>query len=380
MGLTLVGAIAYWWYTEPDRTARQAASLIETDPARADALAEAAIAAGTSLDSQAWLTRCRAQLAMGKPLEALGAYAQIRDPKRCDAEAWCDLLERAQRSGDLVLTDMCASVALTLPSHRQRLLSLALPLKAGLLSATEESRLLDELRELAGDNAAAWSAIGRVERLRGHLAASVAAYERAVAGSAGATATGTGNRRELARLLIDLGQFDRAKPLVTELQQSTADDADDLLLAARLQHAEGDLSGAKLSLDRLLKNKPDHLAARLLQGSLLAEEQAWDEAITVFQECLRRQPHVPESHYRLGQAYVRKGDAVAAARHFSEQRRLAALQRDLLTAQQKRNAEPPTPELLDEIASIHRQLGDLNAAKEWNRAATALRRTNAAGK
>ncbi len=369
-----------WWYTEPNRTARQAASLLPTDPARADALAEAAIASGTSLDSQAWLTRCQAQLALGKPLEALGAYAQIRDPQRCDAAAWCDLLERAKQSGDLVLADMCASVALTLPSHRRCLLSIALPLKAGMLATTEESRLLDELRALAGDDAAAWSAIGRVERLRGHLAASVAAYQQAVAGSARTTAVGSGNRRELARLLIDLGQFDQAKPLVMELQQSVANDADDLLLSARIQHAEGDLPGAKRSLDRLLTNKPDHLAARLLQGTLLAEIQAWDEAIAVFQECLRRQPHFPETHYRLGLAYVRKGDATAAARHFSEQRRLAALQRDLLAAQQKRNAGPPTPELLDEIAAIHRQLGDLNAAHEWNRAATALRRTSTAGK
>jgi len=46
--LTVVGAIGAWCYTAPDRTARQAASLVATDPARADALAEAAIADGTS--------------------------------------------------------------------------------------------------------------------------------------------------------------------------------------------------------------------------------------------------------------------------------------------------------------------------------------------
>ena len=56
-----------------------------------------------------------------------------------------------------------------------------------------------------------------------------------------------------------------------------------------------------------------NLAAGYLQlGILYAAQQNFPKAITAYQEAIVASPHLPEPHYRLGQAYQRTGDKVKA--------------------------------------------------------------------
>ena len=203
----VVTACGLWWYTSPWRLLRQAEGILARDPAQADALAEAALNASTGRASQAWFIRCRAQLALGNPLEALGAYAQIKQPEQCNIADWCALIEEAQVAQHTMLADMALSVVLKFGSERARVLTLALPLKASTMAEPEALELIQELRRLAGTQADCWRAVGMTEQARGRYAEAFEAYRQAVKNSDVSQPIGLSSRRELAQLLITLGQL-----------------------------------------------------------------------------------------------------------------------------------------------------------------------------
>ena len=98
---------------------------------------------------------------------------------------------------------------------------MVLPIKASLLPEAEVAELVQELRTLASEHPAGWRAIGLTEKSRGRLAEAVKAYRRVLALSDVSQPVGLASRLELAQLLIDLGQFSAAEPLVAEVLQTS---------------------------------------------------------------------------------------------------------------------------------------------------------------
>lgn len=369
-----VVAIGLWWYTSSWRWIRQASTILPSDPAQADALAEAALNTGTGRASQAWLIRCRAQLALEHPLEALGAFAQITEPDQCNVTDWCALIEEAQAAHHTILADMALSQALRFRVERARVLTLALPVKANSLSEREVSEFVQELRRLAGPQAGAWRAIGTTEQARGRLAEALEAYHQAVALSDISQPIGVLSRRELAQLLISIGQFTEAEPLVTEVIQASAALSQDQLRLAQLRRSAGDCDGAQTLLDEVLVNEPENLPARLLRGTLRAEQKQLAEAQADFEQCLRISPFHDEAHYRLSQILLQKGDSSGADKHLRENRRLSELKLRIFETGRRRATAPQDPQLMDEMADLYKALGQPNKADEWHRAAKELRR------
>lgn len=371
--MTVVGI---WCYMSPGRWLRQAELVLGSDPAQADALAESALNANTGKASQAWLIRCRAQLALGKPLEALGAYALIKQPDQCAVSDWCALIEEAQAAHHTLLSDMALSVVLRLGSERARILTMVLPLKANTLSEPEVLELVEELRRLAGTSAESWRAIGVTEQIRGRFAESLEAYRQAVTQSDVSQKIGVSSRRELAQLLIVLGQFSAAEPLVAETLDAQVTCSEDQLRLAQLRQATGDQVTAEKLLNELLLKEPDNLPARLLRGTLFVGLQQLTKAQADFEQCLRIAPFHDEAHYRMSQILRRQGDSVGSAKHLLESRRLANLKLRVLEVNRHRETAPQDTKLMDELANLYDALGQPRTSAEWKRAAECSRNLN----
>lgn len=373
MSLTAVG---FWWFESPWRWTRQAEAILDRDPKQADNLAEAAINQGTSVASRAWLVRCRAQLALRHPLEALGAFSKIEHPAQCDVANWCALIEEAQAAEHTLLAEMAMSAALRFPEERVRILTLVLPAKAGLLPEAEIAELVQELRALAGQHAAGWRAIGLAETSRGRLAEAIEAYRRVLTLSDVSQPIGLASRRELAQLLIDLGQFTAADPLVAEACQASPGNSDDQLRLAQLRRSAGDQTSAENLLSELLVKEPENFTARLQRGSLFVDLQQLTQARTDFEHCLRIAPFHGEAHYRLSQTLLRLKDSSGAAKHLQESRRLSDLKRRVIEVNSQRNSAPQAPLLMDELANLFEALGQPKTSAKWRRAAETARRLN----
>ncbi|MCX7420006.1 MAG: hypothetical protein NT013_10775 [Planctomycetia bacterium] len=375
----VVASVGIWWYMSPGRWLQQAELILVSDPAQADALAEAAINANTGKLSQAWLIRCRAQLALEKPLEALGAYALIKQPDQCAVSDWCALIEEAQAAHHTLLTDMALSVVLRLGSERARILTIVLPLKANTLSEPEVLELVQELRRLAGTSAESWRAIGVTEQIRGRFAESLEAYRQAVTQSDVSQRIGVSSRRELAQLLIVLGQFSAAEPLVAETLDAQITCSEDQLRLAQLRQATGDQVNAEKLLNEVLLKEPDNLPARLLRGTLFVELHQLTNAQDDFEHCLRVAPFHDEAHYRMSQILRRQGNSSGAAKHLQESRRVANLKLRVLEINRRRETSLQDPQILEEMADVYDALGQSNSSSEWRRAAEALRKSTIPG-
>lgn len=369
-------AFGLWWYVSPWRWTRQAEAILARDPTQADSLAEAALNDGTNAASRAWLVRCRAQLALRHPLEALGAFAQIKHPEQCDVVAWCALIEEAQAAEHTLLADMAMKTALRFRNERARVLTLVLPAKAGLLPEPEVAELVQELRGLASQHPAAWRAIGLTEQSRGRLAEAVEAYRQVLALSDVSQPIGLASRRELAQLLIDLGQFSAAEPLVAEVLLLVPALSEDQLRLAQLRRSMSDRAGAEKLLNELLTKEPENLPARLQRGALFVELQQLDAAQADFEHCLRIAPFHDEAHYRLSQTLLRQGDTLGAAKHLREHRRVSKLKLQVFEINQQRTVAPQDPKLMDNMADLYEALGQPSRSAEWRRLAQSARKLN----
>ena len=110
----------------------------------------------------------------------------------------------------------------------------------------------------------------------------------------------------IARLLIALAC---AASLVA--QRSPVETAWDLL-------AKGDRAGAVRVLQQVLKTSPRDGEARLMLGSILAEDGKGAEAIAQLGEAVRLMPRSPMAHNALGEAFIGSGDLKSARGAFEK--------------------------------------------------------------
>ena len=242
------------------------------------------------------------------------------------------------------------------------------------LSVADVEQLVLELRGLSSQYPAGWRAIGLTEKSRGRLAEAVEAYRRALALSDVSQPIGLASRRELAQLLIDLGDFTAAEPLVAEVIQASPATSADQLRLAQLRRSTGDRVSAENLLNEVLRKEPENLPARLQRGTFFVELQKLAEAQADFEHSLRIAPFHYEAHYRLSQTLQRQGDSSGAAKHLEEHRRLSELKLRVFEINRQRETAPQDPQLMDELADLFESLGQPRTAAQWHRAAETVRR------
>lgn len=370
---TLVGAIGLWWWSSPLRWIRQAEVLLISDPLQADTLATAALEFGTKSESRAWLVRCRAQLALKNPVEALGAFSQIKYPEQCPVNDWCALIEDARSAEHFLLTELAMSQALRLRDDRLRVLALVLPELTSTLPENDLDRLLSELRALVGNHAEGWQAIGLVEKERGYLGNAVVALRKSCELTQNTEPIGLSCRRNLAQLLIDLGQYDEAQELVKDVMKASTPTITDWIHQALLKRFSGNPDECLDLLNKVLIDSPAEVPARLLRGTVLVELDRLREAQEEFERCLQIAPFHAEAHYRLAQTLIRQGDQNGAAPHLQEQRRLALLQSKVIDLRRRISNTPNNQALMEEMATLFEALGQPQRASSWRKEASVLR-------
>jgi protein O-GlcNAc transferase len=94
-------------------------------------------------------------------------------------------------------------------------------------------------------------------------------------------------------------------------QRSPVETAWDLL-------AKGDRAGAVRVLQQVLKTSPRDGEARLMLGSILAEDGKGAEAIAQLGEAVRLMPRSPMAHNALGEAFIGSGDLKSARGAFEK--------------------------------------------------------------
>ena len=378
--LTLLAAVlvsfGYWLHTLPGRWLRQAGDILVSTPAKADALAVDVITLGWGNQDQAWLVRCRANLAQHNEFEAIGAFSQIKQPENCVVDDWCKMIEEAQATRHQLLVDMSLSTTLRMKTERSRLLTLALPLTANTLDEAESVKLVEELRHFASGEPECWRAIGKAEQALGRFAESVEAYRRAVSQSDVSTPIGALVRRELAQIQITLGQYSEAESLVIDVMRQPPMQDGDQLQMAQIKQATGDRFGAQQLLNELINRTPENLQARILRGALFVALNDLKRGQEEFEFCLRYAPYDEEIHYRLSQTQIRQGKLSDAAKHLQESRRISDLKRKLIEINRRRANSPQDPKLMDELSELFAALGQPNTSAQWRLRAVSVRQNN----
>ncbi len=175
------------------------------------------------------------------------------------------------------------------------------------------------------------------------------------------------SRLGLARVLRQLGQFDRAKDCLARLPDS---DSDARASRAEIAFDRGDMEVVK---GLLADGPPDHPRLARLRGQMALNRQDGAEAVRCFRLSDAAEPNHAETIYGLAQALRVVGDRAAAepyARRAEAQRKL----RDHLT-NLTANREP-RPIVCCRLASVCEAAGYLAEAQAWYRLAIAFDPTN----
>jgi tetratricopeptide (TPR) repeat protein len=112
---------------------------------------------------------------------------------------------------------------------------------------------------------------------------------------------------------MTLHDLDSAATFVRGLGSAFPNDPEVLYLTV---HIFSDLSIR--ASQKLMVSAPTSYEVRLLNAEALETQGKWDEAITEYREVLRRNPNLPEIHYRVGRLLLsgpKTGENTEAARH-----------------------------------------------------------------
>ena len=111
----------------------------------------------------------------------------------------------------------------------------------------------------------------------------------------------------------------------------------------------GKTDDAQKMVDRLLKDDPGDVTARLTNGRLLAIKGNTAEATTVLRQVVKDAPESPQAHFALGQVLRQTGDMAGAKSELQEANRIS----------------PNSPMILQALAEVYRDSHDYDTASEY---------------
>lgn len=371
LSATLVVAVAVAWHVSaPRRAISQALSLLDQNPADAERLMAALVEERDPDNARAWLTRSRALLRLGRRDEAAGCIAMLKQPALAEEEFLLALSEEAQIAGVPAISTRCLAALLDQGSTDLRTTRLVLRQPIEQVSTERWRSALIALTEAQSENPDDWLLIVQAQAQLGDLTAEVQAYRDAVR-QLGETESSVPFRQKLAERLLQLGEFVEARPLVEQLTQRENPSAEDWLRMAQIMRFEDRRREAIKVLDQVLVNDSRY-DALLLRGILWDEEHEYELAERDLSAAIKRQSKHAESRYRLAQVLTRLGKDNEAKPHFAEHARLSALQLELLNSSAQLSERPNDRELIQRVIELHREVGDLNSAAQWERRLKAL--------
>ncbi len=371
IGLVLLtGAGWGGWEWSTARCLARARDELLRNPLRAEQIAAEATLNWSFQRETAWIVRGRCCLLSDEIPEAYGCWSNAARPNRASQDDLLALADAALNIREWRLAEWANAAAERSNRNRRIWLTQRLMLSTHDQKWDRVAIEADGLIPLAGDHGPTWMAIAEAHFALNRFPLAAEAFRRAA--DAKATALSEQQRREMtprwAQLLIDLGEFDAAAPLVASELASQPNDAGALRRHATVLRSQGNTAEALSTIEVAVQVAPDDERVTVLHATLLVDSGKNDEAAVILRRVIERKPYLPEPRHRYALLLREQQNWEAAVSQEQEAQRLSQLQRDLLNAQFAWNTER-SPKLAAEIARILHQLGRAQEARMWERRA-----------
>jgi tetratricopeptide (TPR) repeat protein len=317
----------------------------------------------------AWVVRASCYLRAGQIAEAYGCWAQVTRPRRAVQSDLLDLAELAVQTHEDRLADWANAAAARSMGDR-RWLSQRVILSLRKQQWDQVVNESAELRKIAAEDGRSWKAIGDAEFALNRFPQAVDAYDRAATAQYAPLPSDQLEplRARLTQLLVDLGEFERATPMIAAELQANPEDAAALRKQAVLLRSRGEIQPALETIQKAYRSAPNDERIRILFATLLIDAQQPEEAAEIFRRLIADRPFLAEARHRYA-GLLRQQNAVdEALPHERESQRLRQLERDLLDRQSDWNAST-SPATARKIAEILRELGRSQDARAWDQLA-----------
>ena len=174
--------------------------------------------------------------------------------------------------------------------------------------------------------------------------------------------TDTALRRTLVNQAFSLGLFADAEVLCNDSLRDQPGDRSLRSLLAEIRRARGDIAGAGVVLDQLLKDFPNTPPVMMARGVLYLESGQPEKAVPLLREVVRLdKSRQRTAGYQLAVALERSGDAAEAARVTAELRRL----QDVANAEEAIKSQPDNLELRVRLADSLLVAGHTKDGMRW---------------
>ena len=173
---------------------------------------------------------------------------------------------------------------------------------------------------------------------------------------------------ELAECQIRLGEFASALETLKNAEKTAAV----ATIKAEGFSGLGKSDDAHESLDDALRLDPDYFPAKLAKGKLLLDEGDVENAVSVLESAVKRDPASSQGHFQLSQALRQTGNNDRADAELQRMRETQAIERQFTDLHESAADHPNDPEIRFRTGELARQLGKLKLAKIWFRAALAV--------
>ncbi|MDB5388557.1 MAG: hypothetical protein JWM11_4203 [Planctomycetaceae bacterium] len=351
---------------------------LSTHPTQALVLVRSAIRATQGNFPEAQILECQLLLALNRGREASGLFSQIRDPENCDPEELCQLAEQAQTAGELALSSHAFLAAGELV-HRspKRLKCLIFVLYSQSDNETYADRILKLCRDYARLESAdpfPWLVSASLYHERGIPNLAAEAYRGALKCQLPPEELFR-VRFQLIQLSMLLGDLLQARENCTALlaeSQSSASLRNVNALNAELLLREGKSAEAREQFDKLLEANPEWTKVLALRGKCRFELNDLPGAIRDLSQAAQQNDFDQQSHYLLGQAYLKQKDAPRANQHLNRSRELNELIAQIFTLENQLRNDLHNRELKLRLAELNDRRGDKEKAAAWRRGAEKL--------
>jgi tetratricopeptide (TPR) repeat protein len=332
----------------------------------AETLLKEYLDAGGAEQDAARLLRASALLILDQNDEARTLLDEY-DPDETTAADLEQAATIAFRKRQFGLADVLIDEALTRDDHRTETLRTAIEIRYDLGRDEDVIAHIDELRALVPDDPRPLLALTLVYEDRGdwdHVVDAAREFLRLQPEGADEV------RLMLLDALLTLGNADAAMREFETLQAKAPELLDKRpMLEARLLSLQGDNAAALARVDRVLESDPENVDALLLRGRIQLATGEFSEAVSTLQTLIQFDPSNFEAHCLLGQAHSRSGDTERARRELELHQKLLNAKVQIHQLERRAGQNPADVEVRRELANRYREIGLVDLAEFWERAA-----------
>jgi tetratricopeptide (TPR) repeat protein len=306
------------------------------------------------------LLECQLLLELNRRKDAERAFLAIRRPDQLNGQSLCRLAEKAESLG---MWDLAATVYVSAGEYVQHDSSLMKSLIGAMMASTEFKNRTSQILEYCETYSHLWPDDVYPCWISANLYLEMSAPVRAAQSLHDALkrkSTPEETRRirmALAGISMHLGDLQAAREQCDILQSEAADESSQRslqVLAAALLQREGK---AEMALE-CLANLPDDGPIFALRGSCRYDLGDYQGAIADLTNAILNNDYDQQSHYLLGQAYLKTQERALAERHLNRSRELNELTAQSIVVKSQLRDDPKNLQLKKTLATLNARMGN----------------------